>query len=89
MSVMAMAAEPEALVGGPFIRADLDRTPDDGRRYEIIDGVLIVSAAPGRVHQRAVARLKAYRQVAKVVGEESDEATLPFPVTIVPADLAR
>jgi hypothetical protein len=31
--------------------------PDDGRRYEIIDGVLIVSAAPGRMHQRAVGRM--------------------------------
>jgi Uma2 family endonuclease len=39
--------------GRPFTRADLERMPDDGRRYELIDGVLIVSAAPGRVHQRA------------------------------------
>jgi hypothetical protein len=38
----------------PFTRADLAAMPDDGRRYEIIDGVLIVSAAPGRMHQRAV-----------------------------------
>ncbi len=49
MSVMAMAAEPEA-AAGPFTRGDLARMPDDGRRYEIIDGVLIVSAAPGRLH---------------------------------------
>jgi len=56
MSVMAMAAEPEA-PGGPFIRADLEHMPVDGRRHEIIDGVLIVSASPGRMHQRAVGRV--------------------------------
>ena|ERR671910_2687527 len=30
---------------------DLLRTPDDGQRYEIIAGELIVSPSPGRVHQ--------------------------------------
>jgi Uma2 family endonuclease len=43
--------------GRPFNRTDLARTPDDGRRYELIDGVLIVTPVPGRAHQRAVARL--------------------------------
>lgn len=52
--VLAMSAPREtATMGRPFTRADLEDMPDDGRRYEIIDGVLIVSAAPGRVHQRA------------------------------------
>ena len=32
--------------------ADLIETPDDGKRYEIIDGELIVSAAPVERHQR-------------------------------------
>jgi Uma2 family endonuclease len=43
--------------GRPFTRADLERMPDDGRRYELIDGVLYVSAAPGRRHQQAVLEL--------------------------------
>ena len=31
----------------------------------------------------------AYRQVAKVVGDEPFRATLPFPVTVIPAALVR
>ena len=55
--VVAMSTTPIDQSGRPFTRADLEDMPDDGRRYELIDGVLIVSAAPGRVHQRAVLRL--------------------------------
>lgn len=42
---------------GPLTRDDLETMPDDGRRYELIDGVLIVSPVPVRLHQRAVGRL--------------------------------
>jgi Uma2 family endonuclease len=43
--------------GRPFTRADLDAMPDDGRRYELVDGVLIVSPSPTPLHQRAAFRL--------------------------------
>ncbi|MDO5628008.1 MAG: Uma2 family endonuclease [Mobilicoccus sp.] len=36
---------------------DLDHTPDDGNRYELIDGTLIVTPAPVPSHQRASMRL--------------------------------
>jgi hypothetical protein len=36
---------------GPLTVADLERTPDDGGRYELVDGVLIVSPAPAIRHQ--------------------------------------
>jgi Uma2 family endonuclease len=37
--------------------ADLENTPDDGLRYELVDGVLLVSAAPSQLHQIVLAEL--------------------------------
>jgi Uma2 family endonuclease len=37
--------------------ADLDETPDDGRRYEIIGGRLVVTASPILKHQKLSLRL--------------------------------
>ncbi|MBM4442782.1 MAG: Uma2 family endonuclease [Candidatus Rokubacteria bacterium] len=41
----------------PLTFADYVTLPDDGRRYEIHDGELSVTPAPGRTHQRVVLRL--------------------------------
>ena len=41
----------------PLTRADLETLPQDGHRYELIDGVLIVTPAPSWQHQRVVGRL--------------------------------
>ena len=38
---------------------DLARAPDDGLRYELVDGVLLVSAAPSTVHQIVLVELLA------------------------------
>ena len=56
MSVVSIA-EAWPTAGRPFTVADLDRMPDDGRRYELIDGVLIVSPGPAIPHQEAVGEL--------------------------------
>lgn len=37
--------------------ADLRHTPEDGKRYELIDGELIVSAAPNLPHQGVVGEI--------------------------------
>lgn len=48
----------------PWTRADLDRLPDDGNRYEVLDGVLLVTPQAAFDHQQAAtslaARLLAY-----------------------------
>jgi Uma2 family endonuclease len=43
--------------GGPFTVAELDRIPDDGHRYELLDGMLVVSPRPTTVHQAVAGRL--------------------------------
>lgn len=43
--------------GRPLVRADLEGLPDDGRRYELVDGVLLVSPSPVYVHQAVVGNL--------------------------------
>jgi len=49
-------------MGMPMPRTDwtvemLSELPDDGNRYEVIDGELFVTPAPSHVHQRAVLQL--------------------------------
>jgi Uma2 family endonuclease len=46
-----------ALETRPWTRADLDRLPDDGNRYEVLDGELLVTPAPSAPHQQIAAWL--------------------------------
>lgn len=38
--------------------ADLDELPDDGRRYELVDGNLVVTPPPTQQHQQRAGRLQ-------------------------------
>jgi Uma2 family endonuclease len=60
MSLMEPLPIPDSWLGPanmPLTRADLDRMPDDGRRHELIDGVLVVTPCPKFAHQDIVASL--------------------------------
>jgi Uma2 family endonuclease len=41
----------------PWTVEDLALLPDDGLRYELVDGTLLVSAAPSKLHQRCLGNL--------------------------------
>jgi hypothetical protein len=56
MVVMSIA-ESWPPAGQPFTIDQLDRMPDDGRRYELLDGVLIVSPRPVVLHQEVAFQL--------------------------------
>jgi Uma2 family endonuclease len=75
----------------PFTEDDLADTPDDGRRYELVDGVLVVSPAPNIGHQRCITGLLLLLHGACVTGFEVILG--PFdvrfsPTTVVIPDLS-
>jgi Uma2 family endonuclease len=45
------------LESGESSLIDLDAVPDDGRRYELVDGLLVVTPIPSLLHQTAVLNL--------------------------------
>jgi Uma2 family endonuclease len=64
----------------PLTYDDLVDTPDDGQRYEIIDGEMIVSASPTRAHQIAA------QNVNTVLVDGSDRGRLGM-VLFAPVDV--
>jgi Uma2 family endonuclease len=67
--------------GRPFTVEDLATMPEDGNRYELIDGTLVVSPAPGARHQKIVAKLV----VALDNACPSDLHVLPAPFAVRPS----
>ena len=63
---------------------DLERFPDDGRKYEIFDGELVVSPSPNVTHQRVAKRL------FKLLDEQLEKARIaevffaPLDVVLAP-----
>lgn len=63
-----------------WTRHERDALPDDGNRYELIDGVLIASPAPQWRHQRASTRLSVL--LAGAVPADLEVLAAPFDVTL-------
>lgn len=66
--------------GRALTRADLEQVPDDGHRYELVDGVLVVTPAPSMRHQRAVLRLA--RLLADDCTGDLEVFVAPFAVSL-------
>jgi Uma2 family endonuclease len=78
MAVMSMVELP--LPSRPLTYADLERMPDDGRRYELVDGMLLVSPAPSLLHQRVVRKMLLLLDSLTPV--EWEAFTAPFDVVL-------
>jgi Uma2 family endonuclease len=63
--------------------ADLEEFPDDGNRYELLDGMLLVTPAPASLHQLVSTRLVVMLQ-AQLEGEENALIFAPGIVTVPP-----
>lgn len=68
--------------GQALTRVDLERMPDDGRRYELVDGALIVTPSPRFVHQRASHRLDV--RLERFVPSGYEIISAPFDVELAP-----
>ncbi len=54
---------------GPLIsRHERDQLPDDGKRYELLEGGLLASPSPNQKHQRCIWQLMAFLQSAEHAG---------------------
>jgi len=73
--------------GAPLTYADLEAMPDDGHRYELVDGVLVVTPAPGTAHQRCVVRLIAVLLAAAGAGQ--DVLGAPYDYLVGPTTLLQ
>ncbi|WP_454301594.1 Uma2 family endonuclease [Salana multivorans] len=82
MSVMAIEAPTFLPRGRSLTRADLAALPDDGHRYELVDGVLVVTPAPRIQHQEVAGNLYAVLRAAT----PGDLKLLFAPVDVVLAD---
>ncbi len=74
------------MVAARYPIADLDRLPDDGNRYELLGGVLLVTPAPGRPHQVTLGRLT--KAVSAYLGS-GDPAVVTSPGVIQVDDDTR
>lgn len=63
--------------------ADLERFPNDGYRYELLDGVLIVTPSPSHAHQIIVSRLN-FRLMQAVMVTGEARVVGPGAITVPP-----
>jgi hypothetical protein len=80
------AAVPADRVPGPpqgkWTYEDYAALPDDGNRYEVLQGVLYIAPSPGRWHQKAVGMIFHYLLMAVQLAGLGEVYVAPFDVII-------
>lgn len=87
---MAALETHDGSVPGPYTVADLASFPDDGRRHELIDGVLVVSPSPFPLHQIVLSNLHRLVAAGETAGLFSLFAPFDFEIddiTLLQPDL--
>ena len=91
-------AEAWPAAGQPFTVADLELMPDDGRRYELLDGALIVSPRPRIPHQEVATELTSRLRAAcpshlRVIPEPAVQLSTPTEfdpdIVVIPQERVR
>jgi Uma2 family endonuclease len=87
------AAIPADWVPGPsqgqWTYQDYAALPDDGNRYEVLQGVLYLAPSPGRWHQKASALISYYLLVAVQFARLGEVYTAPFDVVLDPKNTVQ
>jgi len=86
MTAVSVTTHLTAPLGGWTVE-DLDGFPDDGLRYELVDGVLLVSAAPSEEHHIALGNL--YLLLAPAAPVDLRVFLAPFDVRLDPRRLLQ
>ena len=78
-----MVPEPRRKLDYSYIQS----TPNDGKRYELVDGDLLVNPAPSRIHQRISRRLQRQLEVYFHERKLGEVFNAPFDVILTPHDV--
>ncbi|MGC9041016.1 MAG: Uma2 family endonuclease [Roseiflexus sp.] len=75
--------------GGRWTAADYERLPDDGQRYELIDGDLRMAPAPNPDHQAAALRIAHYLFTLVEIAGHGRVFAAPIDVELSPTTIVQ
>lgn len=84
MTALVLSTDAPAVPGPPqgqWTYADWEELPDDGNRYEVIDGVLYMTTAPSSFHQWIIKQLVRY--IAIPAEDQGLAFGFPAPVGVI------
>jgi Uma2 family endonuclease len=74
---------------GHWIYKDYAALPDDGHRYEIVDGVLYIAPSPNRSHQNTAFEIASYLRTHVKLTELGQVYIAPFDVELNPQTVVQ